>query len=89
LNNVYFAVASDRTLFLSLNGKIVTDTLGEYMDCERTYQTVCIDEAHFLKSLVTYWGAAAGLLGIHAERMIAMSGTPFVSRLQNFGVFFS
>ena len=43
--------------------EVITDCLGEYMNMKRTYQTVCIDEAHFLKSLMTYWGCAAGMLG--------------------------
>lgn len=64
--------------------EVITDALGEHMDrVERTYQTVCIDEAHFLKSLVTYWGCAAGLLGLQSERMIPLSGTPFNNSLQD------
>jgi len=41
------------------------------------FRTVVIDEAHFLKNLNSYWGLGAGLLGLHAERVIPMSGTPY------------
>lgn len=34
------------------------------------FRTVVIDEAHFLKNLLAYWGLAAGLLGLHAHRVI-------------------
>ena len=56
----------------------ITDYLGQHMhSIAPIFETVVIDEAHFLKSLKTYWGMAAGLLGLHAGRMIPMSGTPF------------
>ena len=36
-----------------------------------------IDEAHFLKNRVSYWGIGASLLGVHSSRTIAMTGTPY------------
>lgn len=62
---------------------IITDCLAEYTAIKRTYQTVCIDESHFLKSLETYWGCAAGMLGLHAERMVVLSGTPYCNGPQD------
>jgi len=41
------------------------------------FRTIVIDEAHFLKNLKTFWGISAGMLGLHAERCIPMSGTPY------------
>lgn len=56
---------------------VITDCLGEYTNTTHTYQTVCIDESHFLKNLETYYGIAAGLLGLHSRRMMVLSGTPY------------
>ncbi|CAB9519192.1 annealing helicase and endonuclease ZRANB3 [Seminavis robusta] len=47
------------------------------------YRTVIVDEAHFLRTPATYWGIGAGLVGIHTERMILLSGTPYNNRLQD------
>lgn len=38
---------------------------------------VIIDEAHFLKNRVSFWGIGAAMLGVHAERAITMTGTPY------------
>jgi hypothetical protein len=38
---------------------------------------VVIDEAHFLKNRVSNWGIGAAMLGVHAERTITMTGTPY------------
>ncbi|CAB9520696.1 regulator of chromatin subfamily A containing DEAD/H box 1 [Seminavis robusta] len=47
------------------------------------FRTVVIDEAHFLKSLKTLWGMAAALLGLHTERMLPMTGTPYNNSCQD------
>jgi len=44
-------------------------------DREATWCTVVIDEAHFLKNPLTFWGVGAGLLGCHAQRVICATGT--------------
>ena len=36
-----------------------------------------------MKSLKTYWGMAAGVMGLHAGRIIPMSGTPFNNNVQD------
>ena len=41
------------------------------------FGVVVIDEAHFLKNRVSFWGIGASLLGTHAMRTITMSGTPY------------
>lgn len=65
-------------------GEIVTKSLCKYVDkVETVYETVVIDEAHFLKNLAAYWGMAAGLLGLHTNRMIPMSGTPYNNSCQD------
>lgn len=43
---------------------------------EPAFRTVVIDESHFLKNQLAYWGIAGLLLSAHAERAIPMSGTP-------------
>eukprot|EP00978_Attheya_sp_CCMP212_P033449 scaffold134990_cov44-Attheya_sp.AAC.2 len=45
--------------------------------CKTIFCTVLIDEAHFLKNLVSYWGIGACLLGCHAERLVPLTGTPY------------
>ena len=52
-------------------------------EIDTCFRTVVIDEAHFLKNLVAYWGLAAGLLGLHTNRMIPMSGTPYNNNAQD------
>jgi hypothetical protein len=43
---------------------------------EAAFRTVIIDESHFLKNQLAYWGIAGLLLSAHSERAIPMSGTP-------------
>jgi SNF2 family DNA or RNA helicase len=43
---------------------------------EASFRTVVIDECHFLKNQLAYWGIAGLLLSAHSERAIPMSGTP-------------
>lgn len=40
------------------------------------FRSVIIDEAHFLKNPLAFWGLGASLLGLHGERTVPMSGTP-------------
>ena len=42
-----------------------------------TIGLLVIDEAHFLKNRVSFWGIGASLLGVHAHRTVTMSGTPY------------
>jgi len=45
--------------------------------------------AHFLKNMVSYWGLAAGLIGLHSDRMIPMSGTPYNNSSQDLATLMS
>jgi len=42
-----------------------------------SFRTVIVDEAHFLKNLCSFWGIGTALLGINAERMVPLTGTPY------------
>lgn len=44
---------------------------------EPVFRTVVIDEAHFCKNLVAYWGIGCALLGVNAERIVPLTGTPY------------
>ncbi|KAL3910926.1 MAG: hypothetical protein SGILL_007492, partial [Bacillariaceae sp.] len=44
---------------------------------DKVFQLLIIDEAHFLRNLKTYWGMVASLAGLHSERTIPLTGTPF------------
>ena len=44
---------------------------------QASWCTVIVDEAHFLKNPLTYWGIGTALLGCHAQRIICATGTPF------------
>ena len=64
------------------DGISMAECITDYLSWDRhkvtpIFETVVIDEAHFLKSLKTYWGMAASLLGLHAHYIVPMSGTPF------------
>jgi SNF2-related domain len=64
--------------------KLITRFLSsKHSQVEPCFRTIVIDEAHFLKSLTAYWGIGAGLIGLHAERMIPMSGTPYNNGCQD------
>jgi SNF2-related domain len=64
--------------------KIITRFLSRKQNqAEPCFRTIVVDEAHFLKSLTAYWGIGAGLIGLHAERMIPMSGTPYNNGCQD------
>ena len=52
-------------------------------DEEPVFETLIIDEAHLLKNLTAYWGIGAALLGVHAERSICVTGTPYNNRTQD------
>jgi hypothetical protein len=57
-------------------------------NCNKVFRTLVIDEAHFLKNLLSYWGLGTALLGLHAERVIPMTGTPYNNSAQDIGKFF-
>jgi hypothetical protein len=41
------------------------------------FRTLLIDEAHFLKNLVSFWGLGTALLGMASQRSVPISGTPY------------
>jgi hypothetical protein len=41
------------------------------------FRMVLMDEAHFLKNMVSFWGMGAALLGAMSERIVPLSGTPY------------
>mmetsp|Transcript_39990 Transcript_39990/g.83642 ORF Transcript_39990/g.83642 Transcript_39990/m.83642 type:complete len:149 (+) Transcript_39990:1647-2093(+) len=41
------------------------------------FETVVIDECHFLRNVLAYWGIGAALLGAQAKRTVLLSGTPY------------
>ena len=41
------------------------------------FNTVIIDECHFLKNVLAYWGIGAALLGGQSKRTVLLSGTPY------------
>ena len=43
----------------------------------KAFETVIIDEAHFLRNVLAYWGLGAAVLGMQSKRTILLSGTPF------------
>ena len=49
-----------------------------------TFCTVVIDEAHFLKNPLTFWGIGASLLGCHAARVICATGCLSCKQTQNY-----
>lgn len=58
--------------------EFVTQVLCNNMRSIKTlFRTILIDEAHFLKNLVSFWGLGTGLLGTAAQRSVPISGTPY------------
>lgn len=44
---------------------------------KKAFETVIIDEAHFLRNILAYWGLGASALGAQSKRTILLSGTPY------------
>ena len=42
-----------------------------------TFQTIIVDEAHFCKNVLAYWGLGLALLGIQSKRNVLLTGTPY------------
>lgn len=43
----------------------------------KVFESVIIDECHFLRNILAYWGMGAALLGSQSKRTILLSGTPY------------
>jgi hypothetical protein len=41
------------------------------------FQTVIVDEAHFCKNVLAYWGLGLALLGTQSKRTVLLTGTPY------------
>lgn len=48
-----------------------------------SFRTVIADEAHFLKNLCSFWGIGLSLIGINAERIVPLTGTPYCNGNQD------
>ena len=42
-----------------------------------TFQTIIVDEAHFCKNVLAYWGLGLSLLGMQSKRTVLLTGTPY------------
>ena len=42
-----------------------------------TFQTIIVDEAHFCKNALAYWGLGLALLGTQSSRTVLLTGTPY------------
>ena len=42
-----------------------------------TFQTIIVDEAHFCKNVLAYWGLGLALLGMQSKRNVLLTGTPY------------
>jgi hypothetical protein len=47
------------------------------MNSIKAYQTVIVDEAHFCKNTLAYWGLGLALLGSTSHRTALLTGTPY------------
>jgi len=59
--------------FLATDGIDHDDDDGQ----QPCFRMILIDEAHFLKNLVSFWGIGAALLGRLSERCVPLTGTPY------------
>jgi hypothetical protein len=41
------------------------------------FQTIIVDEAHFCKNVLAYWGLGLALLGTQSKRTVLLTGTPY------------
>ncbi len=42
-----------------------------------SFQTIIVDEAHFCKNVLAYWGLGLSLLGSKTRRTVLLTGTPY------------
>lgn len=42
-----------------------------------SFQTIIVDEAHFCKNVLAYWGLGLALLGKQTRRSVLLTGTPY------------
>jgi SNF2 family DNA or RNA helicase len=49
----------------------------EELEKKFAFRTCIIDEAHFLKNNLAFWGIATLLLGAHSQRVLPLTGTPY------------
>ena len=47
------------------------------------WSLVVIDEAHFLKNPLSWWGLLGQMCGAHARRFVAVTGTPYTTKSQD------
>ncbi|KAL7547901.1 hypothetical protein ACHAWF_011183 [Thalassiosira exigua] len=57
--------------------RLIRESLGAKNGLGHVFETVIIDEAHFLRNVLAYWGMGAALLGAQAKRIALLSGTPY------------
>ena len=50
---------------------------GDGSSLKAAFHTVIVDEAHFVKNLLAYWGMGVALLGAQSKRTVLCTGTPF------------
>lgn len=60
--------------------RLIRQFSQRYQHC---FRTIVLDECHFLKNQLAYWGIAGLLLSAHSERAIPMSGTPYNNSIRD------
>ena len=50
---------------------------------KKPFLTVVVDEAHFVRNPLSFWGILTAALGTHCRRLILATGTPFNNRFQD------
>jgi len=60
----------------SLNRRLL-DEIRSVPIKRKAFETVVLDESHFLKNAISYWGFGASLLGMHSKRTVLLTGTPY------------
>jgi hypothetical protein len=52
-------------------------TTGSDDEAQFAFQTIIVDEAHFCKNVLAYWGLGLALLGRQSKRTVLLTGTPY------------
>jgi hypothetical protein len=61
----------DKETLLECTTRLLTEAM---LDIPHSFQTVIIDEAHFHKNLLAYWGLGAAMIGLCADWIVPMVG---------------
>jgi len=57
--------------------RLIRESFRSKVSLKHAFQSVIIDEAHFVKNVLAFWGMGTALLGAQSKRTMLLTGTPY------------